>query len=186
MAKDKENVICLKGVASYPYLMTPNKDGKYEITLMVDKKDEKTKREIDLAVKKAEDKGMQEVWKGVRPNGNLSPLKDGDGTRDNGNPYGDECKNKWLLRASSKFAPTVLKPDKTKMEDPAEMYGGCIVLVSVEFFPYYSNGRKGISCQLRNVWKLKDGEKLGRSSAEDDFAGINLSDILGDDDDILG
>lgn len=42
--------------------------------------------------------------------------------------------------------------------------------VNVNFFPYNSNGKKGIGCGLNGVQKIGDGEPLsGRVTAEEAF-----------------
>lgn len=48
-----DSIINAKGILSYPYVFEPNKDGKFEATVLIDKGDEKTKRALDLAVKAA-------------------------------------------------------------------------------------------------------------------------------------
>lgn len=177
--------LSIKGVLSYPYVFEPNRDGKFEVTVLIDKKDEKTKRALDLAVKAASEEGMKGVWKGIKP-ASWSPVKDGDGTRENGNPYGEECRGKWVLRASSKFRPAVLGPDKSPVESASDVYGGCLAVVNVDFFPYSTNGRKGVSAGLVGVWKIRDGKRFGGRSAEEVFSGMNISDFLDDDDDLFG
>jgi len=45
---------------------------------------------------------------------------------------------------------------------------------------------KGISCQLNKILKTKDGERFGsKSTAADDFAGINVPDFEEDEDDVF-
>jgi hypothetical protein len=53
--------------------------------------------------------------------------------------------------------------------------------VSVNFFPYNTNGNKGVGCGLNNLQKIADGDYLGgRTRAEDDFEA--WGDEGGDDD----
>ena len=50
-------------------------------------------------------------------------------------------------------------------------------MVSLTFYPYDTNGNRGIACGLNNIMKFKDDEKLGgRVSAESDFADIDTED----------
>ena len=66
--------------------------------------------------------------------------------------------------------------------DEEEMYSGVWAYVSVTFFPYDTNGNRGIAVGLNNVMKFKDDDSLGgRASADADFADIKDDD---DDDDL--
>ena len=45
--------------------------------------------------------------------------------------------------------------------------------VTINFFGYMSNGKKGVGCGLGNVMKTRDGEPLaGGASAASDFASV--------------
>ena len=62
-----------------------------------------------------------------------------------------------------------------------EVYSGCYVRASLIFFPYDTQGGKGVSCILGNIQKVKDGEPFAQiSRPEDDF------EVIDDNDDILG
>ena len=75
----------------------------------------------------------------------------------------------------------IIDKDRNEILDPDEVYSGSWGRASINFFPYDSNGNKGVGVGLNNIQKLKDGEHLGaaRASAEDDFA-----DDFNDDDDL--
>lgn len=172
----------MNATISYPNIFAPvksnftgNETEKYTCTLLIDKTDEQMKRTIDLAVKKAAEEATQTKWKGIRPNGSYSPLQDGDGTMKNGGEWGPECKGKWVLRASSTRKPGVLDGlnGKERMTDPKKLYSGCKVHVTVDFFGFNVNGNKGISCQINNILKIAEGERLnGTRTAEEDFSDI--------------
>ena len=56
-------------------------------------------------------------------------------------------------------------------------------IYAVTFFPYDTNGNRGIAAGLNNVMKFKDDDSLGgRASADADFAEIKDDD---DDDEDL-
>jgi hypothetical protein len=76
-----------------------------------------------------------------------------------------------FLNANSKSAPGVVDKALNEIIDKEEFYSGCWGRASINFFPYDSNGNRGIGVGLNNVQKLKDGDRLGgsRASAEDDF-----------------
>ncbi|MEG1575014.1 MAG: DUF2815 family protein [Bacteroidales bacterium] len=67
--------------------------------------------------------------------------------------------------------------------DPPELYSGCYARASINFYPFNTNGNRGVAAGLGNVQKWADGEPLnGRVRAEDEFGA--LDDV--DDDDFLG
>ncbi len=102
------------------------------------------------------------------------PIGDGDGVKDNGEPYGEECRGCWVVRASSKTRPSVVDLNIQPIIDPNAFYSGCYARATVSFYAYNQNGNKGVGCGLNNVQKLADGEPLsGRTTAEEDFGGTN-------------
>lgn len=172
----------LNATILYPNIFTPvksnftnNETEKYKCTLLIDKTDEKMIRTINLAIKEAAEEATQTIWKGIRPKERYSPLQDGDGTMKNGNEWGPECQNKWVIRASSTRKPGVLDGlnGKERMTDPKKLYSGCRVHVTVDFFGYNVSGNKGIACGIKNIMKIAEGERLdGTRTAEEDFSDI--------------
>ena len=77
-----------------------------------------------------------------------------------------------FLNANSTRKPGIVDKDLNEILDPDEVYSGCWGRVSINFYPFNTNGNKGVGAGLNNVQKLKDGERLGGSaaSAEDDFS----------------
>ena len=84
----------------------------------------------------------------------------------------------YFLNANSTQKPGIVDRDLNEILDPDEVYSGCWGRASINFFPYNSNGNKGVGVGLNNIQKLKDGERLGgaRASAEDDFGGDDFED----------
>lgn len=154
-----------------PYAHQPGQDTKYSCTILVPKTDVATKANIDAAIEAAKQEGVQSKFSGVLPPVLPTPIYDGDGTRpSDGMPFGKECKGHWVFTASSKQAPQVVDANVNPILDQTEVYSGMYARVSVNFFAYNSNGRKGIGCGLNNVQKLADGEPLGgRTTAAEDF-----------------
>ena len=88
-----------------------------------------------------------------------------------GMPFGDECKGHWVFTASSKNPPQIVDLGLNPIINQSEVYSGIYARVSINFFAYNTNGKKGIGCGLGNVQKVEDGEPLGgRTNAGDDFA----------------
>ena len=70
----------------------PNYAPKYSITLLIPKTDATVKQNIDASIEDAAIYAQTKIWGGVRPPVMPIPIHDGDGVRDNGTPYGPECK----------------------------------------------------------------------------------------------
>ena len=152
----------------------PKAEPKYSVTLLIPKTDEAVKQNIDASIEAAAATAQTKLWGGVRPPIMPIPIHDGDGVRENGTPYGPECKGCWVITASSKQKPQVVHQSDINTElAPQDIYSGMYARVTINFFGYNQKGRRGIGCGLGNVMKTRDGEPLaGGASAAADFAGI--------------
>ncbi|MDD3109638.1 MAG: DUF2815 family protein [Eubacteriales bacterium] len=174
----ENRVVTGKARLSYVNLLKPyarpGQDEKYSVTVLVPKADTMTKAKIDAAIEAAIQAGVQKRWDGKKPGLINIPVHDGDGARpSDGEPFGPECKGHWVFTASCKAdrPPRVVDLQVNDILDAREVYSGMYGRVSVDFFAYNSQGRKGIGAGLNNVQKLADGEPLGGgTTAEDDFA----------------
>lgn len=157
------------------YAHQPGQDPKYSTTILVPKSDIATKQRIDAAINTAIETGIKDKWGGFRPPILAIPVYDGDGVRpSDGMPFGQECKGHWVFTASSKQPIAVVDANLNPIINQSEVYSGIYARVAVTFFPYNSNGKKGIGCGLGPVQKLEDGEPLGGGiSAEQAFGGTN-------------
>lgn len=151
-----------------PWAGQPGQDPKYSVCLLIPKEDKKTLTKIAAAVDEAVQEGVRAKWGGKLPKNLHMPLRDGDTERADEAP---EYEGMMFLNANSKNAPGVVDKALNTILDSDEFYSGCWGRASINFFPYDSNGNRGIGVGLNNVQKLKDGERLGgsRASAEDDF-----------------
>ena len=161
---------------SYANLVTPRAnqrggDSKYSVTLLIPKTDNATKLDIENSMKAAYEEGVAKKWGGAHPQ-MKQLLWDGDGLRQSGLPFGDECKGHWVINTSSKQKPQVVGIDNVNCElAPSDIYSGMYARVTINFFPYDTEGSKGVGCGLGNVMKTRDGEALsGGASAASDFA----------------
>jgi hypothetical protein len=180
-----QDVVTGKVRLSYVHLFTPyvsqqGGEPKYSATILLPKTDIATKYKIDAAINAAITEGISSRWNGVRPPMLAIPVYDGDGVRpSDGMPFGDECKGHWVFTASSKQAPEIVDLSMQRILNHTEIYSGIYARVSVRFFPYASNGKKGIGCGLGPVQKIQDGEPLGgrvsAASAFGDNAGMSIS-----------
>lgn len=149
-------------------------EAKYGVTLLIPKTDTATYQDIVNSIEAAAQDAQGKLWNGIRPPVLPQPLHDGDGTRENGTPYGSECKGCWVITASTKNKPQVVHISNIEVDlAPQDIYSGMYARVTVNFFGYLNNGKKGIGCGLGNVMKTRDGEALaGGASAAVDFAGL--------------
>lgn len=152
----------------------PNATPKYSVTLLIPKTDTACKQNIDASIEAAAKDAQARNWNGVRPPVMPTPIHDGDGVRENGTPYGDECKGCWVMTASSKNKPQVVHQSDINTELlPQDIYSGMYARVTINFFGYNRAGKRGIGCGLGNVMKTREGEPLaGGTTAAADFAGI--------------
>lgn len=180
---DNAKVLTCEVRLSYANLITPrkinendpNEKAKYSATLLIPKTEQNCVNDILQSIQAAHNAAVNSVWGGFAPQYS-SILHDGDATRPDGTPYGDECKGCWVLTASSVNKPQVVHQSNISTElAPADIYSGMYARVTIRFYGY-NNRAKGIACGLGNVMKTRDGEPLsGGASAASDFAGLEAS-----------
>ncbi|MGM9688187.1 MAG: DUF2815 family protein [Alloprevotella sp.] len=152
-------------------------DGKYSTAVLIPKEEKETLKAIEQAVEAAKKAAVLSRWGGKVPKKLEMPLRDGD-EKENA---GEEYRNCFYLNAKSGSRPGVCDRNKVPITDEEEMYSGVWAYVSVVFYGYDVSGNRGVACGLNHLMKFKDDERFGgRSSAEEDFAGIDCE----DDDDL--
>ena len=147
-----------------------NGDPKFSCALLIPKSDKVTLQKIAAAITEAKAQGIEKIKK--FPTGKCDvTLYDGDGEKPKGGDYGEEAKGCYVLNCNSKQAPGVVDLGCNAILNKSEVYSGCYVRASVNFYPYDFNGNKGIGCGLQNIQKISDGEPFGgRSNPDEDFA----------------
>lgn len=157
-----------------PRAVQQGQEAKYSVTLLIPKTDTATKANIDSSIEAAAQDAQGKLWNGIRPPVLPVPIHDGDGVRENGTPYGPECKGCWVMTASTKNKPQVVHQSDVNTElAPQDIYSGMYARVTINFFGYLNAGKKGVGCGLGNVMKTRDGEPLaGGASAASDFAEV--------------
>ena len=100
--------VTVRGRLSYvhvfkPHASVPGAEEKYSTTVLVPKNDVETKHKIDAAIKAATELGVSEKWGGKMPNTVFTPIWDGDGMNNSGDPFGPECKGHWVLQPLQKL-----------------------------------------------------------------------------------
>lgn len=162
---------------SYCYLNEPRpgdegKKPKYETSVIVSKDDKKSIKAIEAAIEAAKNRGKAELWKGKIPTAYKQSWYDGDDKDDSDPAY----RNAMYLTARAVRRPQVVDRNKNEILDKDQIYSGMYGYVSLEFYPYDNEG-KGVSAGLLNIMKTKDGDRLaGGSTAEEDFADLELED----------
>lgn len=144
-------------------------DPKYNVTLLIPKSDTATLQKMTQAIKDARAKYCEKNGAQSLPAQPKHTLRDGDGVRDNGEPFGEECKGCYVITVSSKQKPVIVDAFKNEITDPNEVYSGCYGRAAINFFGYNTKGKKGISAGLLSIQKLCDGEPFGLMGSADDF-----------------
>jgi len=169
-----------KVLLSYAHLFTPTKApgsdiAKYSVSVIIDKNDKETLNKINAAIEKAQQQGIASKWGGKLPKNLHLPLRDGDTDRDD-----PAYANAYFFNCSSTRQPAVVDKYRNEILDPAEVYSGCYARVNVNFYPYDSNGNRGIAVGLNAVQKVADGTMLGSGAPriEDAFADDFDDDLL--------
>lgn len=156
--------------APYTNPAQPGAEPKYSVTLLIPKTDTVAYQDILNSIEAAAQTATNgKTWNGVRPPIILNPLHDGDGVRQDGTPYGPECKGMWVMTASRRAQdgkPWVCDISNPRVElAPQDAYSGMYARCTVHFFGYLNSGKKGIGCSLDGVMKTRDGDSLGGAVA---------------------
>lgn len=167
-----ERKVCVKCRLSYcnifqPKAMAQGQEPKYSVSLLISKDQKKALAKINAAIDAAKQKGLDDgKWKGKIPAALKIPLRDGDIDREDDEAYA----NCFFMNANNKKKPLILDEDKQPVMDESEVYSGCYAKAIVTFYPYNSNGNRGIACSLDGIQKVADGEPLGGAiTSADDF-----------------
>lgn len=174
-------VITGKVRASFVHVFEPQSvngsEPKYSCSFIIPKSDTDTIAAIKAAIEQAKQDGIAKFGGKIPPNMKL-PLRDGDVDR----PDDPNYANCYFVNANSKERPGIVDRRRVPITDPLELYSGCYVRASINFFAFNTNGNRGIAAGLGNVQKWCDGEPLnGRVRAEDEFDALDTD----DDDDFL-
>jgi len=170
-------VITGKCRASFVHVFEPQSvngsEPKYSISLIIPKSDTETLNSIRAAIEEAKQNGATSKWGGKIPPNLKMPLRDGDVDR----PDDDAYANAYFINANSNEKPGIVDRKRIPITDPLAIYSGCYVRASINFYPFNSNGNKGISAGLANIQFWCDGEPLnGRVRAEDEFDALDAED----------
>jgi hypothetical protein len=175
--KRTSRVITPKAILSYPHLFEPsapsndpNAKAKYSATFVFPADTDLSglkEAARTVAVEKFGEKRLNEL---IAKGKFRSPFRTDD-LQEKGYPEGSVyvgARSDTKPGIVSRFADADGKPKL--IDDPAEIYPGCIVRGSLRPFAYDVAGNVGVSFALQNVQKLEDGERLdSRKNARDEF-----------------
>ena len=159
-------------------------EAKYSASLIIPKSDTATIEKVKTAINNAVLNGIAGKFAGKKPATLKLPLRDGDLDRPDDEAYA----NSYFINASCKTRPGVVDINRNPILDQDAVYSGCYGVASITFYPFNTNGNKGIACGLNHLMKVSEGEPLGgRSSAESDFAQLDVTAYLEEvEEDIFG
>ncbi len=161
-------VVSPEATAAYAWLSRPDEgqeysDGKYKVTLVLDKGDENVEAFIaDIAEKSKE--ALEQEFSKVPKNARM-PFKDGDDTDK------EEFEGKYLIVTKTKFQPGFVDSAKQPLDDETFPMSGDVVRASFALIPYKAGGAIGVTSQLRNVMLI---DKRNSGSGFDDFAELEV------------
>lgn len=153
-------------------------DPKYAITVVLPEGDP-----FWTKLQKKIDKTAKEKF-GKVPHGMHNPIRRGDETK-----Y-EEWEDYKFIKCESNERPGIVDKDLEDIVDRSEVYSGAFFKASFRLYAWHypPTNKRGVSIQLDNVMKTRDGEPYsGRSQANEDFAdhvdsqGDDMSDDTGDD-----
>lgn len=183
-AADPQRVVTGVVRASYVNLDEPRETGegadaklKYQVTLIIPKKDKVTLK----AMKAAAEVAINAKWGDKRPARVHSSLHDGDGERENGEPFGEECEGAMVITVSSDRKPGIVDANVTPVMKPGYVVSGDYIKADIRAYAYERKGKKGVSFGLSNVQFWEKGEPLGNVSRPEDA--FEARGDVGDDDD---
>lgn len=170
------------GRISFPYLfekaksLDPEKEGKYEVTLLIPKTEDITtlRTTLEQVAKQAFGTKFVSLERLKHP-----PIKDGDEKDPSDPAYGH-----WIIRAKSAKKPLVVDGQRSPIDNKESIYGGCYGRINVTPASYQIPTGFGVTMYLNAVQKVKDGERFGGSgiSAEAAFEALAIEDPMGAED----
>lgn len=153
----------------------PNDDtanGKYMTNVLIPKEEKETIAALQQAIEAAKKAAIVSKWSGKEPKKLDMPLHDGDTDKED-----DTYEGHLYVNAKSNTRPGIVDKNKAPIVDEDDIYSGVWAIMSVTFYGYDKNGKRGVACGLNNIMKYKDDERLGgRASAESDFADLDMED----------
>ena len=155
--------------ASTPDVLT------YSSAVLIPKSDTALVEKIRAAIAEALQEGVVKKWGGRTPNGLKNPLRDGDADRPDDPNYAGHYFINAKGPRGGKEKPILLDGSSGAIEtdSPQVIYSGVFARVTLQFYPYDTNGNRGVAAGLASVLSSGKGEPLANTvtanSARDEF-----------------
>lgn len=162
------------GLASYPCLFKAKKNLNDKLEYSTDILFSK---ETDITViKDAVTSAAKAKFGDKMPKAQRYPIKDGDGVKQSGEPYGKEYHGHYFITVKSNRKPGIVDSQNNFIEDESAIYGGCKIRANIQAYAYDYPASKGVSFQLLHVQKAGDGPSFGGDAGVGDPT--NCFDVL--------
>lgn len=150
---------------------------KYSVSILIPKTDKVTLGKIKAAINAAAEEGKVSKFGGKATGKLKMPVRDGDEERPDDAAYAGH----YFINCSANIQPGIVDKNRQEILDHDELYSGCFGRVDINFYPFNTQGNKGVACGLNNIQKLADGEPLGmvrdpEAAFDDDFVDIDEED----------
>lgn len=151
MSTERKIIVTPPGIASYVHLFEAySESGKFQLNLIFPPGADLKALEVEV------DRVAKERWPKGLPKKFQHPFRDCDEKSD----QAGYDKGGTFICPKSVNKPKVFARDKSRIEDPGEIYAGTLVRASVTAFAYDTKGNVGVSFGLVNVQKVADGTPL--------------------------
>ena len=155
--------------------LSGNRKKRYYAVVLLPKNDTATWQLIMNSIADTVKIALDNNWRDLFLEHIAMPIKDGDGPTITGATFGPECAGHMVINTFSFVVPDMVDMYLRPIADPTDdIYDGIYAHVLLQFFPQISNGVPGISCVLRAIMKVADGERIlwNRSPAQRAFSEI--------------
>ena len=162
--KDDGSTLSPEFRVSFPKLFQADEYGKFSLSMLFDK------NTTDFSVlEKIIAAKIKEVWPKGKPKKEfLFPILDGDDSDR------EEHENKMYINGKcGKYRPGIVDSNLCEITDESEFYPGCYARAVVTIYHWVYLGKCGVSVNVRNIQKTRDGEPLiSRVQAADEFESV--------------
>lgn len=178
-------------ILSYPELFemkaikgNDNSRECYSCTVLIPKTNTAAVQQVQQAMQEVFGAAQADKLKGYSYEHIKKAFYDGDGVRNSGKEFGEECKGHWVLTAKSyNYAPGVVDEHCNPVMDKSKVYSGVVANVDLSCYAYKAPTAAGLTFGLSNVQVLGKGERIGATvrSATEAFGAPtpNMADMAG-------
>lgn len=162
--KEDGSILTPEFRVSFPRIFEADENGKFGCSMIFAPDTDFDVLEKAIAAK------LKEVWpKGAPKKDYLYPILDGETSNR------EEHKGMMYINGKSgKYRPGLVDGARNPISDEAEFYPGCYARAVITLYHWVYLGKCGISVNIRNIQKTRDGDPLvSRLAAEDEFEAVS-------------